>query len=120
MCCACQRRLQGGCGGGGWRGEGRGKGEGLGVPSSAMAAAVAAAAAAAVPYEGGREEAYDGSASELSASGVTRRGFFGVLCGRLLRTSSGPSRAARADFIPRTPAPRGGDTSLARGGRGAP
>jgi len=79
MCCACQGRLQGGCGGGGLEGGGA-----LGVPSSATAAAVAAAAAAAaaVPYEGGREEAYDGSASELSASGVTRRGFFGVLCGR--------------------------------------
>jgi len=46
--------------------------------------------------------------------------FLGVLCGTLLRTSSGPGRAARVDFIPRAPAPRGGDASLARGGREAP
>ena len=38
----------------------------------------------------------------------------------LLRTSSGFSRAARADFDPRAPRPRGGDASLARGGSGAP
>jgi len=38
----------------------------------------------------------------------------------LLRTSSGPGRAARADFIPRAPGPRGGDASLAKGCRVAP